>query len=376
MFQNSKPSISGRNAIRPVRGIVVVNNQVVKFISFSVEQNGFSAADSFEIELPFFIRDEQLGDKILANGPKFESVLLSLDEIPVQVYVGYPKNPLNYQISDLTKIMDGVMDTATWDFDNTGEIITLSGRNMVGEMIDTKIVDKYPNLTSSAIAYNIAKNHKLTPVITNTTTLAGTYYNQNSTMMSNTDTTSEWDLLLFLAQQENFIVRVKGKKLLFGPYSVVTEYETASPLVYTWGYDIEKLEIERSPHGAKDIVVKVISFDKNNKNRIIETAKSGSQSNREKYTETYTIPGLTRDQAQKKAISIYTQLSRSQLIGQITCAGNVEMSIDRQIELHGVGSKLSQKYFLNKVTHKFTVDDNGYSIDASFGTFMPDKEES
>ena len=196
MFKNIIPAVK-RNGGKPARGIVIVNNTQVKFNTFDVEQNGFSAADSFEIELPFFIREQQSGDIILANGPDFQSVLLTQDVIPVQVYVGYPKNPLNYGISDLVQLIDGTMDTARWDFDNTGEFVTLNGRNVVGKMIDEKIVDKYPNSTSSTIATNIANKYGLTPVVTATTTLAGTYYSKSSAVTPDANT-SEWDLLQFL----------------------------------------------------------------------------------------------------------------------------------------------------------------------------------
>ncbi len=365
---------------RKSRGIIAVNGMQVKFTSISVEQNAFSAADSFEIVLPYFIRDQQSGETILANGPDFTSVLLTQDVIPVSAWVGYPANPLNYTVNDLAQVMDGYMDTARWDFDKTGEIVTLNGRNMVGPLIDAKIVDKFPNLTSSAIAIKFALEHGLTPVVTPTSTLAGTYYNQNSTITGN-NSMSEWDLLLFLAQQENFIVRVKGGQLLFGPYGTVTGYVDQTPISLTWGQNIETLEFERSPQAAKDIVVKVISYDRNYKHRIEETAKSTTQyaqrilnqaGQRQQYVETYTIPGLTRDQAQKKAIAICNELSRSQIIGNVTCAGDPNMSIDRKLQIQGVGQILSDFYYLNKVTHQFDLT-NGYSIDASFSNqFLTD----
>ncbi len=372
MYQNILPYRSGRNTVHAARGIAVVAGLQVRFISFYAEQNGFSAADSFEVVLPFFVRDTQGGETVLANGPDFQSILLGQDTIPVQLYVGYPRNPDYFGVGNLTQIMDGYMDTARWDFDDTGEIVTLTGRNAVGQMIDTKVTNKLPNMTSSAIAAKFAAEHGLTPVITPTTTLAGTYYNQNSAVMGNE--TTEWDLLLFLARQENFIVRVKGKQLLFGPYATVTGYVNQAPIPYTWGYDIERLEIERSPHAAKDLMVKVITYDRNGKHRIIETAKSTSQyakriggqtGERQQYIETYTIPGLTREQAQKKAASILGELSRSQLIGQITAAGNTDMGIDRKIVLYGVGQGLSDNYYLNRVKHSFDLS-SGYAIDCSF----------
>jgi phage protein D len=301
-------------------------------------------------------------------------MLLTTDNIPVQVYVGYPNDPLNFGISNLTQIMDGTLDTARWNFDKSGEIVTLNGRNAVGKMLDTKAVNKYPNSTSSAIASMFAIEHGLTPVVTPTSTLAGTFYNQQSSVLS-TDT-SEWDLLLFLAAQENFIVRVKGKKLLFGPYGTVTGYADQTALSYTWGKDVESLEFERSPYAAKDLVVKVVSYDRNYKNHIVATAKSSNgSSSSSQYTETYIIPGLTRDQAQKKAQYILWELSRSQIIGQMTTAGDTNLAIDRKLSIYGVGQGLSETYYLTRVTQSFDKD-AGFGTDCSFSSsFASDESE-
>jgi len=388
MYKTTKPITSGRNGIQKAKGIAVVNGNQVRFDSFSVEQNGFSAADSFTLTLPFFVKDIQSGETILANGPDFESVLIDTDSITVALYVGFT-DKASPSTSDLTQLMDGTMDTAEWTFDRTGgEKVTLHGRNAVGKMLDTKITEKYPNLTASAIATQIANNHSLTPVVTATTTLAGTYYNQQGCTLGRE--TSEWDLLLYLAKQENYLVRVNGTKLLFGTYDTVTNYVTGSSVAgmeydatyecwvmpYTWGYDIETLRIERSPHAARNIVVEVITYDKNKKHRIVEKATSTTNQStkiadqigeREKYTVTKVIPGLTRAQAQNMAQQILDQLSRTQLIGQMTCAGNTSMAIDRQIELYGVGLGLSQPYYLNRVEHQFSLQ-TGYQIDASFSS--------
>ena len=365
MYQLTKPTISGRNTIHKARGIAVVAGQQVRFSAFHAEANGFSAADTFELTCPWFVQDTPSGETVLANGPGFESVLMTQDVIPIQLYAGYPANPNAFDTGDLTQIMDGYMDTAEWDFDDTGEFVTITGRNRLAPLLDTVISSKYPNLTSSSIAAMIAQEHGLTPVVTPTTTLAGTFYNQNSTVLG--ANAKEWDLLLFLAKMENFIVRVRGQQLLFGPYSTVTGYVNQDPIPYTWGYDIETLKITRAPQAAKDIVVKVYSYDRNGKYRIVETARASSGgSPKQEYVETYTIPGLSRAQAQAQAKAILAQLSSAQLIGQLTGAGNTDMAIDRQIALYGVGQGLSSTYYLTRVRHTLDITSDGYSIDVSF----------
>jgi len=384
MLKNTKQIISGRNGLNNARGIVIIGGQRVQYLDFTVEQNGFSAADSFELNLPFFVRDNINGDKVLANGPGFQSILFTQDAVPIQIYAGFPRNISNYGISDLTKIMDGSLDTVKAFFKNAadlGETIAINGRNVVGQMIDYKITEKYPNLTASNIAEKFSAQFGLTPIITPTTTFSGVYYNNNSTTLGRE--TNVWDLLLYLAKMENFIVRVKNGQLLFGPYATVTGYVNQVPINYTWGYDIEEAELERSPHAARDIVVKVISYNRNTKGRIVETAKSttligtkvkGQTGQRQSYIETYIIPGLTRDQAQRKAEWILAELSRTELIGTMKCAGNVDLDIDRQIALNGLGDQLSQNYYLNKVTHSLNLSE-GFRSEVSFSNqFMANGE--
>ena len=382
MYKNTKLTVKDRtNNVTAVRAIVLVGGYQVNFKSFSVEMNGFSAANTFDLELPFFIRDTQNNENVLANGPNFDSILLEQSDVEVDIYIGTPKNPQQYTKDDLTLLISGYVDTAHWTLDLSGERLTTHGRNIVGKMIDYKIFDKYPNMTSSAIAEMFASEIGLTPVITETTTLAGTWYQQNSAVIGNQ--TTVWDLLLFLAKQENFICRVTvDNKLLFGPYEDVVGYDKVDPIPYTYGYDIKSIEFERSPHAAKNLVVKVISYSrKYNKkgtkftdHHIEEIAKSTTQratyekgqlNQRDTYTEIYTIPGLTREQAQVKAQQILDELSRSEIIGTIRAAGNTKLTVDQKIVVYGVGQNLSQNYYLNRITHRFSLD-NGYTIDASF----------
>jgi phage protein D len=249
-------------------------------------------------------------------------------------------------------------------------------------MMDAKTTEKHPNLTASAIAIKFASSHGLVPIVAGTQTLAGTYYNQNSSILGND--MSEWDLILFLAKQEDFVVRVKGNRFLFGPYGIVTGplYTPQDPLPFTWGKDIDALEFERSPDAARDVIVKVITYDRDSKSRIVETAKSTTQyakriygGSRAAYTETYVIPGLTRQQAQKKAQSICYELSRCQVIGQIDTAGNPNMAIDRKAAIYGVGQGLTDNYYLNKVTHSYDIT-SGYQNSSSFSNqYLGDGQE-
>lgn len=374
MYTATKFQTSGRNGVRHARGIAIVDGQRVRFTRFSVEQNGFSAADSFSLELPFFLQDTLTEAGVVSASPSFASTLLSKDTISVQLFVGYVSSdtPDSISTSEVTQVMDGEMDTCEWTFDGTmGESLTLHGRNKTGAMIDTKVTETYPNRTASDIARLFAQEHGLTAVVTQTTEFAGSYYNQRAASIGKE--TSQWDLLLFLAKRENYIVRVRGRELRFGPYDTVVPDTT--PIQYAWGYDVESLTIERSPHAARDVVVHVLSYDRDHKRRIKETATSTTQAaerigqnrGRAKYELTFQVPGLTRQQAQNRAKRILADYSRKQLLGRMSAAGNVDLSVDRQVRVDGVGKGLSASYYLSRVVHSFD-ESGGYTSEMSFST--------
>jgi phage protein D len=354
------------------RSIVVVGGYVVPFNNWTVESTGFDTADTFSIKLPFSVTNEP-GDLIINNSLEKSSALFTDSDILVEVYRGLPNNPDKYSISDLTQNIMGYVDTVDVDFNDTdGEKVTLTGRNLAALLIDTQITDKYPNKTASQIATLFAKQHGLTPKVTNTTTLAGTFYNQDATTLSSSS--SQWDILMFLAQQEGFVVRVVGSSLYFGPISTVTD-STLAPIQMTWGSNIMELTFERSPNAARDLQVQVISYDRHHKHRIVAKAKSTTQYSqrlkntmqRESYLETYAIPGLTRNQANSIAKSKLKSLSQQQIIGTLKTNGEYNFTIDRRIQLNGCGKVLDGTYYVNRITESFDiVSQNGWDVEIAF----------
>ncbi|MCF8566917.1 hypothetical protein LLE49_19545 [Alicyclobacillus tolerans] len=365
--------LSNQGNFRPFsrpRSVVIVNGTRVPFRTWSVDLNGYSAADTFDLTLPFRALDQLKGTTILANTTDQETVLLTQPDILVEIYVGYPRDPNNYDENDLTQLMYGYLDTADFNFSSQGVNVEIQGRNQVGPFMDTKTTDKFPNLTSSAIVTYFGKQQGLTVVATPTYTLAGTYYANDHTTLT-TDIT-EWDLMNYLADQEGFTLRVKGNTLYFGPRD---SFLKSTPLIYTWGQNVKTLKLSRSPHASKDIKVEVITWAWNKKTRMVTTATNtttyakrvtGTSAHQE-WVETYYIPGLTRDQAQKRANAILQQLSQTELTGELTADGNETLDIDQPITLKGLGLGVDGTAFWpTKVTHAFDNSSPKYGIDATF----------
>jgi hypothetical protein len=356
-----------RKGVSKPRSIVKLDGQSVYFLDWTVNLNSTHQADDFTINLPFRIDQNQTQNYLVAT-PEKPSYLFTKSDVLVEIFVGFPRNPENYQSSDLKRIMYGNMDTAELNLSNSGEVVTLTGRNRVAPFLDTKSTIKYQNMTSSAIAGMLAKKYGLATSITPTYTLAGKYFAGDSTVI-NSDT-CEWDLLAFLADQEGFELRVWDNTLYFGPFEKIIGNVTTDGLKYTWGQNIVDLTITRSPHAAKNLIIDVHSYNSKTGKHIKATAKKTGSSSGESFHQRYYYPGLTQDQAQKKATSILNQLSKLEIIGTLDVVGHEKLTVDRLLLLNGLGTGLSNQYYVRKASHTFNMISGGYQAQIDFSNLL------
>jgi hypothetical protein len=111
--------------------------------------------------------------------------------------------------------------------------LQIEGRDLSSRLIENKTQEAFVNQTSSQVATTLAQRRGLTPQVTATTTLVGRYYQQDhvrDSLNQFSRTTTEWDLLIYLAQREGFDVFVKGTTLYFQP----TTDPSADPYVVRW----------------------------------------------------------------------------------------------------------------------------------------------
>ena len=67
---------------------------------------------------------------------------------------------------------------------------------------------------------DICQRHGLTPIVPIATSdMIGEYVNDDHTTVA--EEMSHWDYVLYLAEQEGFVSRIKGKEWYFGPLSMM-----------------------------------------------------------------------------------------------------------------------------------------------------------
>ncbi|WP_458763572.1 hypothetical protein [Cupriavidus basilensis] len=200
-------------ASRQPRGIVkVAGVRVDAWIDWSVDNNTFYQADTFRVSFAVTALPAE------TNAAWFAAQ----KEAFVEIFAGFPGDPSNFSESDLQSLIYGRVDDI--DYDPVATTLVLTGRDLTAAFIDAKTSMQYQNLTSSEIAIQLAQAHGLTPVVTATTTKAGSLYAYDHVRM--VDQRSEWDLLTWLASEEGFICYVKGQELHFEP-----RQEDALPVV-------------------------------------------------------------------------------------------------------------------------------------------------
>ena len=261
-----------------------------------------------------------------------------------------------------------------WTFLITGEAdklaidvphgtVSLSGRDLTGELIEAKIQETLLNKTSSEVAIYLAGRHRHLktvdangqPTITPTTTLVSRYYQQDHDRVSHDQFSragTEWDLLAFLAQQEDFDLFVSGTALYFQPaqtgaagYSVTWNPQTRTA-------DVVGLTLERSLTLAKDVQVTVRSWNSRQGRAFTRTSgtasgKGGTQ------TYAYTFPNLTEDQAQKKADALREQITRHERNSSLTLPVELSLTPRDRIAVQGVGTSWEQTYFVASISRQF-----------------------
>ncbi len=348
---------------RNPRALLRINDIIVRKID-SVEyiENNYYQPDSFRVQMPLY----NAADKINIE------YWLGQDAILVEVFVGFPSDPINYGIADLQSlVLGGVNDLNVKIFDGGGGFVVFNGFDLSKKFQDNKIVEKFQNQTSSQIAITLANRRGLTPVVTATTTHAGTYYTQNSVQLGTQVT--EWDLLTFLAQQEGFQVFVRGTSLYFQPrpvqapnpylISIQTPENGRNPTG-----NISRLNVSRNLNYARDVIVNVSSMNANS-GRITATARgkpnkrlvaSRAESIGQAQTFDYFIPGLSQQQALTRAQNILNDISQHERLIEVGLPGDNILRKDSIIKLQGVCPAADQIYYPDTIRRE--IGGNGSYI--------------
>lgn len=360
---------------RNPRGIITINGTQVEYISLEVNTTTYFLADTFSAILPMSGQPSGFGVDYFSRVPA----------IMVEIFFGFPGNLEAFSTQDLTSVILGQVDQVDMDWLN--KTITLSGRDLTAKFIDNKTTQKYPNLTASQIVEKLAKKEGLSSQVTPTNTPVGVFYgNDHATLTSQL---TEWDLLTYLAKQENYIVYVEGTTVYFKPQPqptdtpYVLQYNTQNTEQNYPVFNADKLETNRSLTVARDVIVVVRSWNRSAKKAFQIRVKSTpnkktalaakAQPIGDAQVFSYVIPNLTKEQALQKAQQIIKQLTLQERKIEFELPADMILQKISVIKLTGTNTDYDQIYFTDSINRVLSVSD-GFKMMVRAKNHSPNSE--
>lgn len=173
-------------------------------VSFHVVSNNFLGADTWSLSLAVGLDAE----RDLAWWSDQVDMQVSI-EVAVDAVGGTPA---------WKQLITGVLDE--YDLDFEAFTVQAQGRDMSARLIDTEIVESFPNSRASELATRFASEHGLKAEVVDSPASAGANYDGQASAMtasSFSQAVSQWDFLAHHAQREGYDLWVEGDTLHYKP---------------------------------------------------------------------------------------------------------------------------------------------------------------
>lgn len=345
------------NVARFPRGIVKINGNIIPaLVEFEVDSNAWRESDTFRVTLALSA----------LQAPYDEAWIASQTTMQVQLYGGTVDDPSNWSVDDLgSPLIVGNVDQV--DYCPSSRTLELSGRDLTALLIDSRTAEKWINQSASQIATTIANRHGLTPNVTDTSGLAGGFYQADHVIPTTSQT--EWDLLCWLAQQVGFVVFVKGQSLYFGPPPDTSA--NTYPVAWVPGdtqnafrSNVSSLRFSRTLTVGKTITVTVRSFNQQQRKGFSESYPSSKGGKIKPGSATspaqaysYLIPNLTKDQATQRAQAIYNEMIKNEMRMTADLPADNVLDIMHVIPVSGTGTSFDQTYYPESINRRLSMDE-------------------
>jgi phage protein D len=231
-------------------------------------------------------------------------------------------------------------------------VLRMRGRDLSAGLIEARTQETFANRTASEIATILAGRHGLDADAQPTTTPVGRYWqleHDRIVLGGFARATTEWDLLVALAQYEGFDVWVSGTTLCFRAPD-----PPPAPVILRQA-DLISLRIERALTLACDIEVTIKSWHSRTAHSYVQTARTrrsrGAPGQVKRYV--YIVPNLTPDEALKLAQRRLAELTRHERVVVAEMPGELSLAPRQQILLQGTGTEFDRSYWLDGVERRF-----------------------
>ncbi len=275
-----------------------------------------------------------------------DPAVLSAADLQIEIAIGVD--------TGFSSLIVGLADRI--DIDAVHGTVEIEGRDFCAGLIEARIQQTFSNQTSSEIALGLAQGQGLLAEVTQTTTPVGRYYQSEHDQVALDQfcrATTQWDLLVFLAQHEGFDVWVAGSTLHFQPTAAPPVSRTILPS------ECISLRMQRALTLANDIEVVVKSWNSHQQSAFVQVARqtglrAGGSARTQRYV--YVRPNLLADQALQLAQSILVDLSRHERVVQMTMPGELVLTPRSMVAIAGTGTDFDQVYQVAEIEREVSVE--------------------
>lgn len=230
----------------------------------------------------------------------------------------------------------------------SGEV-AVDGRDLTALLIEARTQETFQNQTASEIATLLAARHGLTANVTETYTLVGRDFQSQyarTTVDQHGRSTTEWDLLTRLAEQEAFDVWIDQQTLNF------TQPAPGVVVTLTPG-DCTAMRLERTLSLQNDLSVVVKSWDCRGGTSISQTATLGASSGA---AADYVIvrPNVSANVAQAMAQRVLGQMAQHALCVDLEMPGELTLQPRMSLAISDTGTGFDGLYVVSDVERRIS----------------------
>ena len=334
---------------RPRLQVLANGTPVAGVRSAEIESNNHYASDRFSVVFA-------LGADQLWTADYWSSQAA----IMLDVQIGFLPDGAPEGAVSWTSLLQGATDTIEIEVPST---VRIQGRDLSAGLIAARTQETFANQTSSDIVTTIAQRHNLTPQVTTTSTLVDRYYeleHDRITLNQFSRTTTEWDLLVFLAQQEGFDLFVQGTTLYFQPSN--TDLSAPDLILrprptVNGPANLIELRMQRNLALAAGIDVTVRSWNSRQQNAYSQTATTGGGPGSGS-SQSYVLvrPNLLADDAMKLAQTWLATLAQHERVISALMPGELTLTPRSTVGLEGTGTAFDQIYHIDTIERHLRFD--------------------
>ena len=276
----------------------------------------------------------------------------------IQQWLSFNKIHVRIQIATtpagrFTDLIEGYCDTI--QVHPTSRYLRLDGRDRSASLLDSKTSADFQNQTASEIVTSLADRHGLTPVTASISDFVGRRYASNTNIVTLTQfakLTSDWDILVALAQAHGYDLFVVGTSLYFQPSA--TSSDPAQDIPYP---SLLGIRMSRSLSLSNGVKVTVASWNSAIGSAIAESAETTPPNSSDSLTQTqkYTMmqPNLSSANAKALATQVAETISGEAMSIQFEMPGEISLDPRRPIRLIGSGTGFDTIYKIGAIVRSY-----------------------